>query len=97
MRHGIRILQTEHLKAKVALISGEIGVAVIVPLRWCSSESQISCCSFVLSFRQMRGFLVESTPPTTPTGSRDRPLKICFGETMRAFEMRGRDDILRLA
>ena len=36
-------------------------------------------------------------PPTTPIGSRDRPLRICLGETMRVFEKRGRDDILQLA
>ena len=45
------------------LISDEIGVAVLVPL---GSESQICCCSFVTSFRQMRGFLVESIPPPPP-------------------------------
>ena len=36
-------------------------------------------------------------PPTYPTGSRDRPLRLCVGEVMPVFEEWGRDDILQLA
>ena len=35
------------------------------------------------------GFSRREYPPTTPTGSRDRPLRLCVGAARRMFEKPG--------